>query len=80
MSCFSRCPAVLHERARALWEEADRVIYVREESAEKGGPLWREMERVVPSTRLDLVELQGISPPRCRNRPGRFLHPLAKRD
>ena len=71
---FLSLPGRSSRAARALWEEADRVIYVREESAEKGGPLWREMERVVPSNRLDLVELQGISPPR-RNRPGRFYIP-----
>ena len=71
---FISLPGRTSRAARALWEEADRVLYVREESAEKGGTLWREMEGVVPPPRLDLVELQQNSPPR-RNRPGRFYVP-----
>lgn len=71
---FISLPARSSRAARALWEEADRTLYVREESAERGGPLWREMESVVPAPRLDLVELQKISLPR-RNRPGRYYIP-----
>lgn len=71
---FISLPGRSSRAARTLWEEADRTLYLREESAEKGGPLWREMENVVPPTRLDLVELQRNSPPR-RNRPGRFYVP-----
>lgn len=71
---FISLPGRSSRAARALWEEADRVMYVREESAEKGGPLWRELENIVPPARLDLVELQRHSPPR-RNRPGRFYVP-----
>lgn len=65
--------------ARTLWEEVDRTFYIREESTEKGGALWREMESVVPPHRLDLVELQRNAPPR-RNRPGRFYIPWRNRE
>lgn len=71
---FVSLPGRPSRAARALWEEADRTFYVREESAEKGGPLWRELESVVPPPRLDLVELQRDSQLR-RNRPGRFYIP-----
>lgn len=71
---FISLPGRSSRAAKALWEEADRTLYVREESAEKGGPLWREMENIVPPTRVDLVELQRNSSPR-RNRPGRFYVP-----
>jgi NTE family protein len=74
---FISMPGRSSRAARALWDEADRVLYVREESSEKGGPLWREMESVVSPPRLDLVELQRDSPPR-RNRPGRFYVPWKK--
>jgi NTE family protein len=57
-----------------LVEEADRVFYVREEGAEPGTPMWRQLEKAVPPQRLDLVELQRESPPR-RHRPGRFYIP-----
>ena len=55
-------------------EEADRVFYVREEGAEPGTPMWRQLEKAVPPQRLDLLELQRESPPR-RHRPGRFYIP-----
>ncbi|MBK8575514.1 MAG: patatin-like phospholipase family protein [Elusimicrobia bacterium] len=71
---FISLPGRPSRAARALWEDADRTFYVREETAEKGGPLWRELESVVPSPQLDLVELQRSSAPR-RNRPGRFYIP-----
>lgn len=71
---FIALPGRSSRAARALWEEADRVMYIREESAEKGGPLWRELENAVPPPRLDLVELQRNALPR-RNRPGRFYVP-----
>lgn len=71
---FISFPGRPSRAARALWDEADRVLYVRHETAEKGGPLWREMESVVASPRLELVELLGASPQK-RNRPGRFYVP-----
>lgn len=71
---FISHPGRSSRAARALWEEVDRTFYIRSESTEKGGALWREMESVVPAPRLDLVELQQESPPR-RNRPGRFYIP-----
>ena len=71
---FLSLPGRSSRAARSLWEEADRALYIREESSEKGSPLWREMENRVPPPRLDLVELQRNSPPR-RNRPGRFYVP-----
>ncbi|MBP9127755.1 MAG: patatin-like phospholipase family protein, partial [Elusimicrobia bacterium] len=68
---FISFPGRPSRAARALWDEADRVLYVRHEAAEKGGPLWRDMEAAVAPPRLDLVELLGSSPQK-RNRPGRF--------
>jgi NTE family protein len=71
---FISFPGRPSRAARALWDEADRVLYVRHETAEKGGPLWREMESAVAPPRLELVELLGASPQK-RNRPGRFYVP-----
>lgn len=67
-------PARSNRATRLFWEEADRVLYLREAGAEQGSPLWRELESVVLPQRLDLVELQHGGSPR-RNRPGRFYVP-----
>lgn len=71
---FISFPGRPSRAARALWDEADRVLYVRHETSEKGGPLWRDMETAVAPPRLELVELLGSSPQK-RNRPGRFYIP-----
>jgi NTE family protein len=74
---FAALPPAASRSARVLWEESDRTLYVREETGEKGSPLWRDLEGAVPAAHLDLVELQRTDSPR-RNRPGRYYIPWRK--